>query len=74
MEFTRHERTNILPLRWFANGIEVLAHYYLGKCLRLDDVKNYGLRYKVYSWISNNCYKPAFRWGTYYSAEFDTKK
>ena len=71
MEFTRHERTNILPLRWFANGIEVVAHYYLDKCLKLDYKKNYGFRYKIYSWIFHKCYQPVFKWGTYYSAEFE---
>lgn len=73
MEFTRHENTNILPLRWFANWTEVVAHYYLQKCLRLDDKENYGFRYKVYSWVSNKLYKPALKWGTYYSTEFNEK-
>lgn len=71
MEFIKHQRTKILPLRWFANAIEIPAHYLLGKCLELDHKENFGVRYKIYSWISSRFYKPVFRWGTYYSSERD---
>lgn len=68
-EFIKHEHTKILPLRWFANAVEIPAHYLLGKCLWLDDVENYGFRYKVYSKISSKLYKAVFKWGTYYTMD-----
>jgi hypothetical protein len=71
LEFTKQQRTKILPLRWFANAMEFPAHYFLDKCLYLDHIENFGTKYKIYSWISSRCYKPVFRWGTYYSAEWD---
>ena len=69
--WTKEERTNVLPLRWFANAIERPAHFFLERALRLDDVENFGIRYKIYSYISNKLYKPALKWGTYYSMEMN---
>ena len=69
IDFKKGERTNVLPLRWFANAIERPAHFFLERALRLDDVENFGIRYKIYSYISNKLYKPALKWGTYYSME-----
>ena len=70
MEFERKERTNILPLRWFGNGCESIAHFFLQKYL--------GAEYKGKTWIlpvygniSGLFYKPGYKWGTYYTATFE---
>ena len=68
---TRHEKTNILPLRWFANICERIGHYYLMKALRLDDAKKYGQKYRLYSKIWSMLYKPYYRWGTYYKLDLN---
>jgi hypothetical protein len=65
-QWIKQHRTKILPLRWFANWCEFIAHYHLIKVLRLDHVKDYGSAYKYHSFISNLFYKPYFRWGTVY--------
>jgi len=75
MRSTKHEHTNILPLRWFANGIEFFAHYFLIKALRLDESgKTESFRYKIYAYLSNKMYKPVIRWGTYYTLDKDWLK
>lgn len=71
MDFIRHERTNILPLRWFANGVEIFSDYFLKKSLYFDDIKNFGIRYKVYSWTYSVLYIPVSKWGTYYSVKWE---
>ena len=67
VEFTKHQRTNNLILRWFGNGCEYPAHFFLKKCIDLDDIGHYGIMYKIYARMSNILYKPVLRWGTYYS-------
>ena len=67
VEFTKHQRTNNLILRWFGNGCEYPAHFFLKKCIDLDDIGHYGIMYKIYARMSNILYKPALKWGTYYS-------
>jgi hypothetical protein len=65
---TMHHNTNILPLRWLGNACEMPASWLLMKCVWLsEDGLDEGLRYKVYSYISNRLYKPYFKWGTYYT-------
>lgn len=69
--WTKEERTNVLPLRWFAKVIEHPAHFFLERALRLDDVENFGIRYKIYCYISNILYAPVIKWGTFYIMEDD---
>lgn len=71
MEFTKEHKTNILPLRWFANLCEIPAHYHLGKALYYDHKESYGFAYKYHSILSKWLYKPYFKWGTVYKAEFN---
>lgn len=77
MEFTRQEKTNILPLRWLANGLEVIAKYALSKYLYyLDkaDALNTNISFiaRIWAYISDKCYAPYFKWGTYYTMVKET--
>jgi hypothetical protein len=64
--------TKILPLRWFANGCEVIAHYHLNKALHYDDHDDHGIVYKYHAFLSHWFYKPYLKWGTTYT--FDLNK
>ena len=75
-EFERKERTNMLPLRWFGNGCESIAHFFLNRYLGAE-YKGRNWMLPIYGAISSLFYKPGFRWGTYYEAtypESDLKK
>ena len=69
-EFLRHskkiERTKIVPLRWFGNGLGSIATKHLVKAADLDEDQNYGLRYKYHAFLWRHLNKPYERWGTYY--------
>lgn len=76
IDFTTPEhKTNILPLRWFANGCERIAHYYLNLYLRYEDPEVEEsltpTRAKIYGRISSIFYKPYFKWGTVYRLDMD---
>jgi hypothetical protein len=71
INFTKEERTRILPLRWFANICEIPAHYNLMMSLHHRDHDDYGIKYKYYAITSNWLYKPYWRWGTVYKAELN---
>jgi hypothetical protein len=68
LDFERCERTNILPLRWFANGIEAPAHWFLVQGLRMDEA---GYTNNPWFWFCGKMwtmlYKPVLKWGTYYT-------
>ncbi len=64
--FLKHQKTKILPLRWFANLCEKVAHYYLLKALYRSENKDKGFVFKCQAILSNLFYKPYMRWGTYY--------
>lgn len=75
IEFSTPEhKTNILPLRWFANLCEVAAHYHLDKALYCDNHEDYGFVYKYHAFLSNFFYKPYFKWGTVYKIDMDAWK
>lgn len=72
MEFksTMHNKTNIIPLRWFANACEAMASPLLVRSVYLiEEGLDDSLRYRVYSYLSNKLYKPYFKWGTYYTVD-----
>jgi len=69
MNAFRQERTNIEPLRWFANVLVIIACEFLIKSIRLEDKNNYGIRYKLYTFIQELLYKPSNKWGTYYTVD-----
>ena len=64
--------TKIIPLRWFANCCESIAHSHLNKALYYDDHDDHGFAYKYHSFLSHWFYKPYFKWGTRYG--FDIKE
>lgn len=65
----RIDRTNILPLRWFANACGSIGASMLMKAVNLDEDSNYGIRYKIYGNLWTWFHKPYQRWGTYYSLD-----
>lgn len=66
-------KTKILPLRWFANGCERIANYYLNLYLRYEDPEVEEsltpTRAKIYGRVSSIFYKPYFKWGTTYEVD-----
>jgi hypothetical protein len=63
------QKTKIVPLRWFANGISSVGTTCLVKAVYLDEDGDYGLKYRFYSkvWkVANFFYS---RWGTYYELD-----
>jgi hypothetical protein len=71
MQFRKIHRTQILPLRWFANLCEKPAHYHLGEALHYDDHDDHGFVYKYHAYMSNLFYKPYLKWGTVYKLDLD---
>ena len=66
MKFTKHQRTNILPLRWFGNICEYLGHHCLTRYLYWEDLEVENSRSRFWAKASVNLYKPYTKWGTYY--------
>lgn len=71
MRFEKEEKTNILPLRWFGNGCEYVAHFCLDKYLYWDDMERFNYRSRVWSWMASQFYKPYMKWGTFYKADIE---
>jgi hypothetical protein len=65
-KFTKEQKTNNLPLRWFANLCEKPANYHLGKFLYYSDHDDYGLVCRYHARLSYWLYKPYLKWGTFY--------
>jgi hypothetical protein len=62
----KEERTNIIPLRVFANWIERFAKFALNKAIYQDDINQHGILYKFWGKLQAILYKPVYAWGTYY--------
>jgi hypothetical protein len=65
------QKTKIVPLRWFANGISSIGSTCLVKAAFLDEDGDFGFKYRFYSrvWkVANFFYS---RWGTYYELDMD---
>lgn len=62
----KEERTNIIPLRVFANWIERFAKFALNKAIDQDDINQHGIVYKFWGKLQAILYKPVYAWGTYY--------
>jgi hypothetical protein len=71
MNFIEEHRTNMFPLRWFANLCEKPAHYNLMMALHYSDHDDYGIKYRYHAIMSNWLYRPYLKWGTVYKAEFN---
>lgn len=72
MQFKKHHRTQILPLRWFANLCEIPAHYHLNMYLHYSDHDDYGFACRYHAYLSNLFYKPYLKWGTVYELVTDS--
>ena len=72
MQFKKHHRTQILPLRWLANLFEKPAHYHLSMYLHYSDHDDYGLACRYHAYLSNIFYKPYTKWGTVYELLTDS--
>jgi hypothetical protein len=72
----KHQKTNILPLRWIGNLCGEYAGNHLVKAIDLDEEldSNLGFRYKYHAkmWVLLN--KPYEWWGTYYTIDMDSWK
>ena len=72
---TKHQKTNIPPLRWMGNIYGEFAANHLIKAIRLDEELDIdlGLKYKYHAkmWLILN--KPYQWWGTYYSVDIDNE-
>jgi hypothetical protein len=66
IEFAPEHKTNILPLRWFANLCEKPASYHLNMYLHYSDHDDYGLACRFHAYASNMFYRPYLKWGTIY--------
>lgn len=77
IEFTTPiHKTNILPLRWFANLCNHLSAPFLTKAVRLhhiaeDENKSVGFMYHFYGFMYNLIDKPYRLWGTTYEVDMD---
>lgn len=65
--FEVEHKTKVLPLRWFGNGCEYIAHYFLDKYLHWNYMGKSNFRSKTWSWIADQFYKPYLKWGTVYA-------
>ena len=70
MEFQKHQKTKILPLRWFANQLSYPATSSLVKALDLQEQGNLGYRFKFHTKVWYYLNKPYERWGTYYEVDW----
>jgi hypothetical protein len=66
---SKHQRTKILPLRWFANWCNHIGSNHLVKAVDLDEYGNNGLIYKYHAKMWNYLDKPYRKWGTYYTLD-----
>jgi hypothetical protein len=65
--FIPEHKTNILPLRWFANISGSISGWAISKVMWLDEEENFGFKYKMYSKIYRLTSIPYYQWGTFYS-------
>lgn len=60
------ERTNILPLRWFANMLGEVAGWSISCASYLDEKEDYGWKYKMHSLIWKFTWPTYSNYGTFY--------
>ena len=63
---TKHQKTNILPLRWIGNICGEISSNSLVKAWDLDEDDNLGYRFKFHCKVWKYLDKPYRWWGTYY--------
>jgi len=70
-KITKHQKTNILPLRWIGNICGEISSSSLVKVWDLYEDDNLGYRYKFHSKIWKYLNKPYEKWGTFYMLNLD---
>ena len=68
-KITKHQKTNILPLRWIGNICGEYAGNHIVKCFDYDEDGKYGFAYKYHAKMWKYLNKPYEKWGTYYEME-----
>lgn len=71
---TKINKTKILPLRWIANGLSIIAIRSLIKAFDLQESDNFGYCFKFHSKVFYYLNKPYEKWGTYYILNMDAWK
>lgn len=71
MNSIKINKTNILPLRWFANLCGEIGGWAILKAAYLDEDGKYGLKYDFYGFIYSKTSPIYQKWGTFYKIEFD---
>lgn len=65
-------KTNILPLRWFANFCGDIAGWAIGKIAFEDELEDFGWRYKFHSFVWKITWPIYYKFGTFYElTDFD---
>lgn len=67
----KHQKTEILPLRWIGNLCGEFAGNHLVKAIDLDEYGNLGFKFKYHAKMWTVLNKPYERWGTYYFLDLD---
>lgn len=70
----KHQKTNILPLRWLGNALCYPATRSLVKAFDLQEQDNLGIRFKLHCKVWHYLHKPYERWGTYYTVDLNSLK
>jgi hypothetical protein len=68
---TEINKTNILPLRWFANMCGDIAGWAILKISDYDELENFGWKYKFHSFIWKIAWPIYYKFGTFYEFNFD---
>lgn len=64
-------KTNILPLRWFANMCGEISGWAIVRLSFLDEHNHYGFRYKLYGYLWDITWPVYRKFGTFYEFDFD---
>lgn len=65
------DKTNILPLRWFANMCGSIAGWAIMRISYQDELEDFGWRYKLHAFIWNITWPVYYKFGTFYEFSFD---
>ncbi len=65
------DKTNILPLRWFANMCGSIAGWAIMRISYHDELEDFGWRYKLHSFVWKMTWPVYYKFGTFYEFSFD---
>jgi hypothetical protein len=64
-------KTNILPLRWFANMCGDIAGWAILRISYQDELEDFGWRYKFHAFVWKITWPVYYKFGTFYEFSFD---